>query len=145
MEDGTDEMTRARYFALRERLADMNYPTQFSPDSIDLLEKVFNDLLTTADSYKQLADKEKALSIDLSLAQAQLFPLKKENSRLAWENYQLHLDGIKSQDAITAKINDQVQLLSPLSLSTSLHPLYLSFSSLFLFLFFHRWKVSEID
>lgn len=35
---------------------------------------------------------------DLSLAQAQLFPLRKENARLARENHELHLDHIKQNE-----------------------------------------------
>ena len=32
---------------------------------------------------------------DLSLAQSQLFPLRKENARIAKENHQLHMNSIK--------------------------------------------------
>lgn len=35
---------------------------------------------------------------DLSMAQAQLFPLRKENARLARENHELHLDHIKQNE-----------------------------------------------
>ena len=79
MIDDASEAMKERYFSLRERLSDMNYPSAFGPESLDLVERIFNDLVSTTEAYKQLSETEKALSNDLSLAQAQLFPLKKEN------------------------------------------------------------------
>jgi chromosome segregation ATPase len=51
-----------------------------------------------AQSYRQVQEKESRLLNDLSLAQAQLFPLRKENARLARENHELHLDHIKQTE-----------------------------------------------
>ena len=49
-------------------------------------------------SYHHIQEKESRLMADLSLAQAQLFPLRKENARLARENHELHLDHIKQNE-----------------------------------------------
>ena len=107
MLDEASEFTKERYFSLRERLSDMNYPSSFGPDSMDLVERIFNDLVSTTEAYKQLSETERSLSNDLTIAHAQLFPLKKENSRLARENYQLHVDGVKTQDEEAKRIADQ--------------------------------------
>ena len=107
MLDEASETIKERYFSLRERLSDMNYTSSFSPDSLDLIERVFNDLVSTTEAYKQLSDTERSLSNDLMLAQSQLFPLKKENARLVRENYQLHVDGIKAQDDTSKRMTEQ--------------------------------------
>ena len=107
MLDEASEVTKERYFSLRERLSDMNYSSSFGPDSLDLVERIFNDLVSTTEAYKQLSETERSLSNDLTIAHAQLFPLKKENSRLTRENYQLHVDGVKTQDEVAKRITDQ--------------------------------------
>ncbi len=60
----------------------------------------------TTNSYKQLQDKESRVNNDLTLAQAQLFPIRKENARLARENHELHIDQIKQTDNIRAIEDD---------------------------------------
>lgn len=55
-------------------------------------------MLATTGSYQELQEKEKRLANDLSLAQAQLFPLRKENSRLIKENNQLHVNSVQKAD-----------------------------------------------
>jgi len=64
-------------------------------------------LLHTTASYKELVDKESRLAADLALAQAQLFPLKKENSRLTRENHQLHVDNIRQTDQAASMFSEQ--------------------------------------
>ncbi len=90
---------------------------------------VVEHLATTIDSitksYKQVCDKESRLASDLSLAQSQLFPLRKENARLARENYQLHVENVKQnedKDALKQKhmidmrhLEDQISELTYLS------------------------------
>ena len=61
----------------------------------------------TTSAYQELQDKEARLASDLALAQAQLFPLRKENSRLTRENHQLHLDNIRQQDESSNMFADQ--------------------------------------
>ena len=73
------EGNESRYFNLRKKLAALNYPTQFGADALELVEGLFNDLINTTDSYNQLQEKENYLASQLSIAQSQLFPLKKEN------------------------------------------------------------------
>lgn len=60
--------------------------------------RLFNDVQNYSLSYRQLQEKEGRLLADLSLAQAQLFPLRKENARLARENHELHLDHIRQSE-----------------------------------------------
>lgn len=70
--------------------------------SADLIERLIGDVVSTTASYKQLQERESRLSSDFNLAQAQLFPLRKENTRVNRENQQLHADSIKQRDLISA-------------------------------------------
>ncbi|CAM9226951.1 unnamed protein product, partial [Choristocarpus tenellus] len=63
----------------------------FTADSLVLVDRLFFDLVTTTESYEDLQQREEQTAADLALSQAQLFPLKKENSRLLKENNALHL------------------------------------------------------
>ena len=81
---------QTRYLTLRQRLASLGYKSAvFSTDSMDIVEHLLNDLTTTAEAYETLQLKDQRLTQDLALAQSQLFPLRKENARLARENYQV--------------------------------------------------------
>ena len=90
------------------------YPFYFSQSSvecynnsaIDLVERLVNDLVETTNSYKHVQEKESRLSSDLALAQAQLFPLRKENARLARENHELHIDSIRQNDEIRNSLEE---------------------------------------
>lgn len=85
---------------------------------MDLIERLLNDVLSITNSYKELQDREKRVSNDLSLAQAQLFPLRKENARLSRENHQLHIDAVRlgdenaslssEQSLVTNRIRDEL-------------------------------------
>lgn len=55
------DAVKERYYSIRQHLAAMNYPTNFGADSLDLVEKIFTDLVATTESYKQVQDKEAAL------------------------------------------------------------------------------------
>lgn len=87
-----DPEIQKRYFDLRKQLSSLNYSTNFGLDAVDVIQQLFGDLISTTESYTQLQEKEYELSQDLSLAQAQLFPLKKESAKLSRENQQLHMD-----------------------------------------------------
>ena len=89
---------QSRYYDLRNRLSDAKYSGVFGIDSLDTVEELFSDLQASAEAYKQCQEREARLSADLTLAQSQLFPLRKENAKLARENYQLHIDNVKIKD-----------------------------------------------
>lgn len=61
---------------------------------------MFGDLVSTTEAYEGLQRKEEGVGAELSKAQAQIFPLRKENSRLLRENNQLHMELIKGEDVI---------------------------------------------
>lgn len=65
------------------------------------------DLVATTKAYKQVQDREAKLASDLSLAQAQLFPLRKENARLARETHKLHIDSISQTEEAKHLRDDQ--------------------------------------
>ncbi len=62
---------------------------------VGLIESIFTDLVATTEAYEGLQSKEENTGNELSKAQAQVFPLRKENTRLMRENNQLHLELIK--------------------------------------------------
>jgi centrosomal protein CEP135 len=96
-----DPELQKRYFDLRKQLSSLNYSTNFGLDAVDVIQQLFGDLISTTESYTQLQEKEYELSQDLSLAQAQLFPLKKENAKISRENQQLHMDTVKLREELT--------------------------------------------
>lgn len=101
-----DPELQKQYFDLRKKLNKLNYATNFGVDSIDLVQQLFGDLISTTESYNQLQEKEQKLSQDLSLAQSQLFPLRKENAKLTRDNHQLHVDTIRlNEELSTSELN----------------------------------------
>ena len=72
-----------------------------------LTEHLLGVITNTTGAYQELQDKETRLASDLSLAQAQLFPLRKDNSRLTRENHQLHVDNIRQTDAAANMFAEQ--------------------------------------
>jgi len=60
--------------------------------------------LPFAQVYQQLHEREESLSAELGLAQAQLFPLRKDNARLVRSVNELHRDAIASAEANEAEL-----------------------------------------
>eukprot|EP01042_Synura_sphagnicola_P031720 gene31720-40827_t len=71
-----------QFINLRRRMTDMGYTESFGIDAVDVVEHLLADVLNANQAYRQAQGKESRLINDLSLAQAQLFPLRKENARL---------------------------------------------------------------
>ena len=99
---------QTRYYDLRNRLSEASYSGVFGIDSLDTVEELFNDLQASSESYRQCTERENKLSSDLTLAQSQLFPLRKENAKLSRENYQLHIDNVRIKDEGAAAVADKV-------------------------------------
>lgn len=55
-------------------------------------------MISTTNAYKLVQEKEVRIAKDLALSQAQLFPLRKENARIARDNHDLHADTIRLND-----------------------------------------------
>jgi hypothetical protein len=79
-----------RYLDIKRRMSELGFTGRFSPDAMDISEFLLDQVSTLSMSFKQVQDKESRLASDLALAQAQLFPLRKENARLARDNHNLH-------------------------------------------------------
>ena len=101
-----EESVRQRYFKLRKQLNDLNYSTNFSIDGVDVIEQLLGDLVSTTESYKLLHDKELRLEHELAVAQAQLFPLRKENAQLSKEISQLRSNIISMTQKHTRESTD---------------------------------------
>ena len=82
---------------------------------MNLVERLVHDLIDTTNSYRLVQDKESKLAADLSLAQAQLFPLRKEAARLARENHLLHMDNINQADEKRNAIESLTQKIQQLN------------------------------
>lgn len=76
--------------------------------SIECVENLIRTLVGTSNNYKLCLEKEARLAQDLALAQAQLFPLRKENANLARDNHLLHEENIKSNEEIQAFKTEQL-------------------------------------
>lgn len=82
--------------------------------SYDLVKRLLDDLTALTKSYDQARNKEARLRNDLTLAQGQLYPLRKENAQLARENHELHVDQIKQTDnnkTIVDEFNKKIRSL----------------------------------
>ncbi|GMH78877.1 hypothetical protein TrLO_g8616 [Triparma laevis f. longispina] len=94
-----------RQLILSKRLKALDFvvPTtlELSDEACAIVEAVFTDLVSTTEAYESLQGKEEQLQNELSKAQAQVFPLRKENTRLLRENNQLHMELIKAEDSIS--------------------------------------------
>jgi hypothetical protein len=71
-----------------------------------LVNHLLTDLQNKNQSFDQLQERDNRLAADLTLAQAQLFPLRRENAKLARENNELHKDQIKQTDDSRAFCED---------------------------------------
>lgn len=89
--------------------------TFYSNSSVDLVERLVGDILSTTESYKQLQERESRISSDFNLAQAQLFPLRKENIRLNRENHQLHVESISQKEHLDLSLEDQKREIDALN------------------------------
>jgi hypothetical protein len=98
---------QSRFLDMRRQLTDLNYAGSFEVISMDVVQHLLGVLTSTTGSYQELQDRETRLSSDLALAQAQLFPLRKDNSRLTRENHQLHVDNIRQTDASSNMFAEQ--------------------------------------
>ena len=76
----------------------LNYSCNFGLDAMDVVQELFNDLVSTTESYTSLQEKEQKLSHDLAIAQSHLLPLRKDIGRLSKENHHLQLDNIKIKE-----------------------------------------------
>ena len=72
----------------------------------ELVSHLLSDLISTTNSYQQVQEKEARLSTDLALAQAQLFPLRRDNARLTKENHVLHNESVQLSTDISNTIED---------------------------------------
>ena len=94
-----------RYFQLRTQLSGLNYSCNFGLDALDVVQELFNDLVSTTESFTVLQDKESKLSHDLAIAQTHLLPLRKEIGRLTKENHHFHLDNIRIKEESVEEIS----------------------------------------
>lgn len=60
---------RRRLQTLRHKLLVLEYKEHVGRESLDLVERLFHDLLATSESYERLQHREDRLSHDLALAQ----------------------------------------------------------------------------
>jgi DNA gyrase/topoisomerase IV subunit A len=67
----------------------------FSCRSIELVERLFGEVLNIKNSVSSIKERENKSLADTALAQAQLFPLRTERAKLLRENNDLHLENIR--------------------------------------------------
>jgi centrosomal protein CEP135 len=110
-----DTKLQERYFRVRRELSGLNYSGNFGIDALDIVEQLFQDLVATTDSYSHMQEKEHQLSQNLALAQAQVFPLRKENAKLIRENQQLHAEVVTLKEDATNRNDSLAQKIRKLT------------------------------
>ena len=85
---------------LRKQLLALDYDEPLGTDSAALVGRLFADLVATTESYEALLRHEGELSQEVALTQAQLHPLRKDNTRLTRENNALHLELVKREEHV---------------------------------------------
>jgi hypothetical protein len=65
---------------------------------MDCVEALIHTIVSTTNAYKLSQEKENRLAADLALAQAQLFPIRKNNAVLSMETHRLHDENIKRRE-----------------------------------------------
>jgi centrosomal protein CEP135 len=103
-----------RYFRVRRELSGLNYEGNFGIDALDIVEQLFHDLISTTESYTHMQEKEQQLSQNLALAQAQVFPLRKENAKLVRENQQLHAEVVSLKEEASNRNDSLTQRIRSL-------------------------------
>ena len=85
----------ANFLALKRMLDANGFKLPLGLESVPLVYRLFSDLVQTcknAGTFKEQADK---VSEELASVQKQLFPLRRENSRLVRANNAIHLQAMK--------------------------------------------------
>ena len=84
--------------ALRGEVEALGIKDAVPRSATGVVSSLLRELSRVAGAYEELQKREEQMSQDLLLSQAQLFPLRKENSRLGRENNALHLELIAAQE-----------------------------------------------
>lgn len=103
--ENENENNSNRYLELKKKLIFYNYSDNFSFDSLNLIEKLFFDLLETTKTFLIIKENEKELINNINNIKSNLFPLKKENIQIKNENYYLHNEIISLKEEIQKQKN----------------------------------------
>ncbi|KAI8809575.1 hypothetical protein BJ742DRAFT_771051 [Cladochytrium replicatum] len=83
---------------LRHRLNQLDYRESFSKDSLELVQRLFADLVTTTESAKKYKNQVERLVQEKNGVEAQVEPLRSEIARFSAENNSLHHELIRLAD-----------------------------------------------
>jgi centrosomal protein CEP135 len=92
-----------RLQVLRKKLGAMNYHQLLTAESVELVEKLFSDLIVTTSSYSDVQKKFDPLQSALGRAETALEPLRQENARVVRENNELHADLIRQTEDLHSR------------------------------------------
>ncbi len=69
MEEGEGAPMHRRLLTLQSKLLVLGYKEHVGSESVELVERLFEDLVTTSESYERMQFREDRVSHDLALAQ----------------------------------------------------------------------------
>lgn len=101
--DENSRNLQKRYNKLKKALSSHNYTDSFSIDSLSIIEKLFNDLLSAAKEVAKQRQTEEQLTHELRASQTNVNPLRQENKKLGSENARLHADVIQLKEDMNTK------------------------------------------
>jgi len=94
-----DATAEKKFHTLKKRLDALHYSQPFTPDSANLVERLFNDLIKITEAFQALKKNNDEISQTATRAESALRPLQVENTRLSKENNALHYEIIQVKES----------------------------------------------
>ena len=91
------------YLHVKRSLEVLGYKDPLGIDSVQVVNKVLNDLIKTTEAFKKLQDERNLLKDQIKSQNEIVLPLRNENMKLTKENNELHNEIIKLKDNIDNK------------------------------------------
>ena len=98
-----DIAAEKKFQALKRRLDQFHYSLPLNIESAPLVERLFNDLIKTAEGFQSLKKIHDESKNQINKQELLIVPLKKENERIVKENNELHHDIIKCKEDYLSK------------------------------------------
>lgn len=87
-----------KYSSLRKRLDNFGYRQPLGLESLQLVERLFSDLVHTTESLRKQKEEAGKLTQHRGNVEAHVEPFKQDNARLVRENNEIHMQLIKQKE-----------------------------------------------
>jgi len=99
----TNNELEKHYLSIKKKLEHFQYNYPLGIESVQLVDKLLNDLLKTTQGFQEVRTERDKLREQLESERQIPLPLKNENSKLVRENNELHRELIKLKEDIDLK------------------------------------------